>query len=214
MSLPMPWMDRIAHDLRGPLSPVQMAIDLLRSGRLDAARERELLDMIDRQARLLGRMIDEIGDWARIAQGTLLSSRAPCSPELLLDHALGSGSRRVEAPMRVEDRSGGVVVHGDEWRLTQLFRILADYARARGSDPAFSMSVEGDCLQVVVCTTMDEPVRPTLLTEPAPEPYDGGLGLNLLIARAIAEAHAGSLSADQTDDGVLRLRCSLPLGTA
>ena len=197
MSTDTPWLDRIAHDLRGPLSPVQTAITLLRMGELEPARQAELLEMIDRQTRQLSRMIGELGDWSRAAQGTLLGERMTCS-----------------AAAVIEDRCGGVDIHGDEWRLCQLLRILMDHACARGRDPCLSMRREGEALDIVVAATMADEMRPTLLTEPSPEPYDGGLGLNLLIARAIAEAHGGTLAAEQGDDHVLRLRCTLPLAKA
>jgi signal transduction histidine kinase len=207
MSASVPWLDRIAHDLRGPLSPIQTAVSLLRMGGMDAARQNELLEMIDRQTRLLGHMIGELGDWSRAAQGTLLGERRPCSPAALLDNAI-SGAR---SGLQVEDASGRAMVDGDEWRLCQLLRILVDYLHARGSDASLSMHAEGDCLLIALQALMAETVRLTLLTEPAPEPHDGGLGLNLLIARAIVEAHGGSLTAEQDSDGLLRVHCALPL---
>ena len=213
MSTDTPWLDRIAHDLRGPLSPVQTAITLLRMGELEPARQAELLEMIDRQTRQLSRMIGELGDWSRAAQGTLLGERMTCSAAAVLDNAL-EGVAKDGVPPRIEDRSGGVDIHGDEWRLCQLLRILMDHACARGRDPCLSMRREGEALDIVVAATMADEMRPTLLTEPSPEPYDGGLGLNLLIARAIAEAHGGTLAAEQGDDHVLRLRCTLPLAKA
>jgi signal transduction histidine kinase len=55
-----------------------------------------------------------------------------------------------------------------------------------------------------------------LLQEPVPEPHDEGLGLRLLIAGAIAEAHGGTLEIDGEgeDRGDLVLRCALPLPPA
>jgi hypothetical protein len=50
----------------------------------------------------------------------------------------------------------------------------------------------------------------TLLLQPQAEPFDEGLGLRLLIARAIAHAHGGELEA-LVEDNRLRLRCELPL---
>ena len=59
------WLDRLAHDLRGPLAPLQTASYLLQREDLDPARRQELLGMLERQTRRLGRMLDEIDDWAR-----------------------------------------------------------------------------------------------------------------------------------------------------
>jgi signal transduction histidine kinase len=60
----------------------------------------------------------------------------------------------------------------------------------------------------------DSALLATLLEQPMPEPYDEGLGLRLLVARAIAEAHDGTLQADAAPGGGLRLRCELPLVVA
>ena len=207
MTVPALWLDRLTHDLRGPLSPVQTAVSLLRMGGMDAARQHELLELIERQARLLGQMIDELGDWSRAAQGTLVGERSACSPAALVDNAI-SGTR---SRLQIDDASCNAMVDGDEWRLCQLLRILVDYLHARGTGASLSMRAEGGYLLIGLQARMGDAVRATLLTEPAPEPHDGGLGLNLLIARAIAEAHGGSLTAEQDADGVLRLRCSLPL---
>ena len=192
MTVPALWLDRLTHDLRGPLSPVQTAVSLLRMGGMDVARQHELLELIERQTRLLGYMIDELGDWSRAAQGTLVGARQPCSPAALVDNAL-SGRH---SGLQIDDASGGAMV---------------DYLHARGTGASLSMRAEGDYLLIALQALMGDAVRATLLTEPAPEPHDGGLGLNLLIARAITEAHGGSLTAEQDADGTLRLRCSLPL---
>lgn len=211
-STPAPWLDRIAHDLRGPLSPVQTAIGLLRMGELEPARQRELLDMIERQTRVLGRMIGELDDWSRAAQGNLIAQRLPCSAAAVLDNALATAASGASA-IRIADESGDAVIDGDEWRLCQLLATLIDYAQARGADSTLAMYREGTALRIDVRMAMAGELRETLLSEPAPEPHDGGLGLRMPIARAIAEAHAGSLTAAQAGDGVVTLRCVLPLST-
>ena len=46
-------LERLAHDLRGPLAPLQTAAYLLRNGQLDDTRQLELYDLIERQTRRL-----------------------------------------------------------------------------------------------------------------------------------------------------------------
>lgn len=208
---PPPWFDRLAHDLRGPLMPLQTAAYLLRSGHLDAQRQQELLLLIERQTRRLAGMIDELDDWSHAERSTLLATREPCVPALLLDDAVGAGP--VEGAMPdIVDESGDARVEGDAVRLTQLLRTLLEHAN-REQPARIRVRVDGDALRIDVLAAGGSPDAAqlaALLREPMPEPFDEGLGLRLLIARAIAEAHAGSLEADRADGG-LRLTCRLPL---
>src|SRR5690606_14176339 len=82
------WLDRLAHDLRGPLAPLQTATYLLQREDLDPARRAELLAMLERQAQRLARMREELDDWRRIGRGNLLGTRQESELALLLDHAL------------------------------------------------------------------------------------------------------------------------------
>ena len=210
------WLDRLAHDLRGPLTPLQTAAYLLRSGQVSPERQQELFALIERQTRQLGGMIDELGDWTRVAQDRLLGSIEPCEPALLLDYArANSGS--VGASAVLEQHAEGVLVDGDPVRLTQLLRTLLEYAGATGEPPASIVMRAEDAqlcidLHVGVGTADPEQVA-QLFEQPEHDPYDHGLGLRLLIARAIAEAHHGSLTAS-IEDGRLVFHCRLPRHSA
>jgi K+-sensing histidine kinase KdpD len=209
---PVRWLDRLAHDLRGPLTPLQTAAFLLRSGQVQGDRQQELFGVIERQTQQLTRMIDELADWARIAHHRLLGAMEPCEPSMLLDYARG-GSATANAVI-VDDAAGLALVQGDPVRLTQLLRTLIEYANARGRAPAsVGLLCVGDRLRIDVHDAGPPPEAQQLalmLEEPQAEPYDEGLGLRLLIARAIAEGHGGSLAA-MSDNGHLLLRCELPL---
>lgn len=207
------WLDRLAHDLRGPLTPIQTAAQLLRSGQVDGERQQELFAVIERQTRQLVRMIDELGDWTRIADDRLLNQRERCEPSILLDYAL-TKSGGAGKGAKVDDQAADVAVHGDPVRLTQLLRILIEFANPRVDAPVtISLQMVGERLRIDVGGAglpLDPTVFTTLLEEPQAEPHDGGLGLRLLIARAIAEAHGGTL-ATTGEGGELLLRCELPV---
>jgi K+-sensing histidine kinase KdpD len=206
----VPWLDRLAHDLRGPLAPLQTASYLLQREDLEPARRLELLAMVERQTRRLGGMIDELNDWTRAAQQRLLGPREHCEPAMLLDHALvGSGLARTA----VEEDGNMAVVDADPQRLTQLLRTLLEYASARGTVPAISLHSGNGRVRIEVRVpgpAPDAAQLAVLLQQPQAEPFDEGLGLRLLVARAIAHAHGGEIEA-VVEDNRLYLRCELPL---
>lgn len=208
------WSDRLAHDLKGPLAPLQTAAFLLRSGSLPPERQRELVDVIDRQTRRLNRMIEELGDWTRAEQQRLVTRRAPCTLALVLDLALGAVPDVATEP-EYAGGTGAAEVDGDEPRLVQLFATLLSHARSR--DPAHAPQVrvepDGDGVRVSVIDRGPAPDPATLATlfdAPQPAPADEGLGLGLMIAAAIAKAHDGRLDARMGEDGGLRIDCLLP----
>lgn len=56
------WLERLAHDLRSAYSPVSIGITMLRSGRLAANQEAELLAAMQRQSETIVQMLDDISD--------------------------------------------------------------------------------------------------------------------------------------------------------
>lgn len=209
----VPWLDRLAHDLRGPLSPLQTASYLLQRDDLDPARRLELLQMLERQSRRMARMLDELEDWARAGQDRLLGAREPCEIALLLDYAL-TGAGLAGTP--VDDDGAIAVVDGDSRRLTQLLRTLLDFAVARGGPPALSLR-SGDGRATVEAVLPGPPPAegdlPALFEQREAEPFDEGLGLRLMLAQQIARAHGGQLVAAIVGNRLV-VRCELPLADA
>jgi K+-sensing histidine kinase KdpD len=213
---PLEWLDRLAHDLRGPLAPLQTAAYLLKSGQLEPERQQELFHLLDRQTRRLGRMVDEIGDWARASQGRLLGTCDGYEAGALLEVSLAGIPGSLDLAPTIAAHAGQALVHGDQRRLVQLLRKLIEHAFARheGHAPRIDMRRVGPLLRIDITDsgpTPDPAQLAVLLSEPLPEPADEGLGLHLLIANSIAQAHGGHLLASVADGGGLRLRCELPL---
>ncbi|HXH01486.1 MAG TPA: HAMP domain-containing sensor histidine kinase [Xanthomonadaceae bacterium] len=216
-SRPLQWLDRLAHDLRGPLTPLQTAAYLLRSGKLDAPKQAELLELMERQTRRLGRMIDEVGDWSRASQERLVSVNEVVETELLVDMACSAlpAVDGVSVSGEFAGDAGQCKVRCDMQRLVQLLRSVIEFAIARsGQVPRVTGARADHSVLIEVSDSgpaLDEVSRAGLLTEPLPEPPDEGLGLRLLIASAIAEAHAGRLQVENAEAGGLRWRLELPV---
>ena len=212
-SLKPPLPDRLAHDLRGPLAPLQTAVYLLRTGQLDDARRDELHDLLDRQARRLGGMIDELDDWLRAGQDRLLGTTTRVEPVQLLEVAMTGAGCTGGEPADIDDDSLLAAVVGDQRRLVQVLRTLLDHARAQagGAMPRVRVRSDGSRLVLDVLATAGPAGNvETLLAQPLPHPDEDSLGLRLLVARAIAQSHGGALDAAD-EEGCLRLRCTLPL---
>ena len=208
-----PWLDRLAHDLRGPLTSLQTAAYLLKSDP-HGSNARELADIIVRQGQRLGRMIEELDDWTRVEQQRLVDQRSRVELAPLLDLAL-TGVPGCAIEPDVADDARTLLVDGDEARLTQLFRILLGQALSRDPGAHLHVGRDGDAAVVTLSdrgpALSDEQLERLLATSQHPAP-DEGLGLRLLIAAAIAEAHGGSLTVRRPPSGEgLELRCMLPL---
>lgn len=209
-------LHRLAHDLRGPLSPLQTAVYLLRSGQLDDARRDELHELLDRQTRRMAGMIDELDDWLRAAQDRLLGSNSRIEPVQLLEMAMTATGCIGGEPADIDDDALLASVMGDQRRVVQMLRTLLEHTRARagGAVPRVRVRCDGPWLVLDVVAAGGDAGEPaTLLDGPVADPGEDSLGLRLLVADAIARAHHGALEAAE-QDGRLRLRCRLPLAPA
>lgn len=217
MSADVPLLDRLVHDLKGPLAPLQTAAYLLGRDDLPPERRRELLDTLERQSRRLGQMIDEAGDWVRASQQRLVGRRGHCELGLLLDTTVGGiAGCTVEPSVPAELVEQALVV--DEGRLQQMLGALIRHASARdpAHPPSLLVAAVPDGVRITVSDrgpALDPATLAGLLDRPVEVPADAGLGLRLLIANAIARAHGGTLVAEPGEHGRgLSLVCELPLG--
>jgi len=203
------WLDRIAHDLRGPLSPLQTAAWLLKreGAALDDARRQELLDIVERQSRRMARMVDELGDWARLQQGRLLGERSACMVAELLDLAIAAVPGCMAEP-RVDPACASLRVECDQHRLVQAVATLLSHA---GPDAGIALRCDAAAAIVEITGGPGDPeAAARLFDAPDPSPADEGLGLRLPLAREIVRAHGGELTATAGDGAGLRLVLKLP----
>jgi signal transduction histidine kinase len=207
-----PWFDRLAHDLRGPLTSLQTAAYLLRTDP-GGANARELADIVVRQSQRMGRMIEELDDWGRAQQRRLVDRGERVEVAPTLDMAIASQHGCTVDPTYAGDAQD-LIVLGDAARLAQLFRTLLQHAIARDAEGVrVSVSRNRGDVEIAFCDNgpaLDAAQRTQLLQAPQAHSADDGLGLRLLIARAIAEGHAGTLDIAQEHES-LCIRCTLPI---
>lgn len=204
-------LERLAHDLRGPLAPLQTATWLLRQDGAAAPRRDDLLDIIDRQSSRLGKMVQEISDWVRARDGRLISRKELLAVPLLLELAPATeqGMPGWQGAQGLEDR----VIEGDAQRLVQMLGTLSGVLQARGGISARTASVVGGRLRLAVIgeAAWGEGELDRLFSAPDPEPFDQGLGMRLLVAHEIARAHGGDAGAGWAGQTAAELWVELPL---
>jgi nitrogen-specific signal transduction histidine kinase len=208
------WFQRVAHDLRDPLSPLQTAVYLLRSGEISDDERNRMLELIERQGARLAGMIDELSDCLRAERGHLLARRVEV--DLMVLASLGI-ARADAAPLRLDaDADATLPMLGDDRRLLQLLRILRELRLSPEEvlpAPLFLSRRDGRAYlhRRLACLPdfIDEPAR--LLEAPLPAALGPGLGLQLPLAAAIAHEHDGQMRVEADGEGRVALVAELPL---
>ncbi|MCC5662339.1 PAS domain-containing sensor histidine kinase [Nostoc sp. XA010] len=113
----------LSHELRSPLNPILGWTRLLQNGKLDAARQREALATIERNAKLQTQLISDLLDISRIMRGKLSLTVAPVSLTFVISAAIETVRLAAEAKNIgiVLDFAPGIApVSGDAARLQQV----------------------------------------------------------------------------------------------
>lgn len=217
----------LAHELRNPLAPILTSLELLRIGAPDkAAQAREV---IERNARHLARLIDDLLDVARIARGIIVLRRE----RVELSDLVASGveiarplitSRGHRLSVSLPDEE--VWLEADPLRIAQVLSNLLNNA-AKFTDPGgrigLNASKQGDAAVIEVWDT-GIGIAPQLLSrifdlfaqeQSSLERSQGGLGVGLSLARRLIEMHGGVLTASSGGQGLgSEFRVTLPVLSA
>jgi signal transduction histidine kinase len=198
-----------SHELRTPLTIIRGEAEVaLRGSTKPPVQYREALEHVLLVSRRMSRLVDEILFLARSGAGEMPYRMAPVALGLLLEDVRGqsrnlAATKGVALKFAVRD---DVIVDGDAERLTQLLTILLDNAlnyTPPGGEVAVRLASEGTVAEMTVEDTGVgiAPDDLPLIFErfyrgevAAPRPVSG-TGLGLAIARAIVEAHGGTIMA-------------------
>ncbi|MEO8460849.1 MAG: ATP-binding protein, partial [Dokdonella sp.] len=216
---------RLAHEVKNPLTPIQLAAERLRRrflGRMPAD-DADLLDRATRtivsQVEALKTMVNAFGDYARPPQ---LTTR-PIAIHALLDEVLDLYANDQRIALTRDLMAGEPLVRADPVRLRQaLHNLLKNALEAVGelAKPHIVISTRGardDGADWVELSIGDNgPGLPADFGERWFEPYTTskarGTGLGLAVVKKIADEHGGNVRAENRASGGALFTMRLPIG--
>ncbi|HZU84488.1 MAG TPA: GAF domain-containing protein, partial [Polyangiaceae bacterium] len=211
-----------AHELKSPLTPLRLDADWLaravRSGRASPAQLSSRVAAISRQVSRLERLSDDL---VQHAGRPLELAREPVDLGALVSDVCARLRARLQVPESLLD----VQIHGtavgawDACRLRQAIDKLVDNAvkYGAGKPVRVTLDVEGG-LAVLRVSDLGIGIDPrdvARVFEPferaAPARHYAGLGLGLWIARAVTEAHGGTIDVESRVDQGSTFTMRLPM---
>ncbi|MBK8063621.1 MAG: HAMP domain-containing protein [Betaproteobacteria bacterium] len=215
------WIADIAHELRTPLAVLRGEIEALQDGvRVLGPGS---LDSLAQEVARLGRLIEDLHLLSLSDLGGLSYVKEDMDPADLLDELLAVQRRALEERgiLAVADLQRGARVLGDATRLAQVFgNLMQNTLRYTDAPGRLEITLRADGGRVEIDWRDSSPgvcdadlARLTdrlFRVENSRSRAGGGSGLGLAIARAIVEAHEGTLTAYHSPLGGLGWRLSLP----
>lgn len=203
----------LGHELRNPLAAISGATSLLEMGGFDKARTDRYLEIIRRQNRHLGHIVNDLLDVSRLMAGRIMLERQP------LD--LAESVRRCVEALRATERAIGyriavraepVWVSGDPVRIEQILNNLITNAlkfSPAGSEIEVQVHHDGAHGAVTVQdhgSGITGDLLPRVFDPFVQGPAPGGraqsgLGIGLALVKQLVELHGGVVHATSLGEG-------------
>jgi PAS domain S-box-containing protein len=205
----------VSHELRTPITAIVGWTQLLRMGGLDAAERQRALDIIERNATLQTRLIDDLLDVSRTIAGKLVLNVEPTSPARAIEAAVDSvrpaaEGKNIHLDVEVDRRIAEIRADPDRlqqivWNLlTNAIKFTPDGGRVEvrlrqsGSAVKISVSDTGEGIGREFLPYVFDRFRQA---DSSLRRKRGGLGLGLAIVRHLTELHGGTVTAHSDGPG-------------
>jgi PAS domain S-box-containing protein len=214
-SLKDDFLATLSHELRTPLNAILGYARMLRAGILTSDKWPRAVDIIERNAAALSRIVEDVLDISRIVSGKMRLSVTPVDLTKLLRDAIDSVQPAASAKgIDIEGAldAGAGTVPGDAERLQQVvWNILSNAVKftERGGRVTVTLARRHADVQLTVSDT-GIGITPEFLphiferfrqADAGTTRERGGLGLGLAIARQLVEIHGGTIVASSAGRG-------------
>jgi PAS domain S-box-containing protein len=200
----------VSHELRTPLNAILGWAHMLGAGQLDDAGTVKALQIIERNALMQARLIDDLLDVSRFATGQAVVQTAPVAIAGIVSTAVetiepSAAARHIALQLTVADRD--VIVDGDAARLQQIMsNLLSNAVKFTPEGGRVRVEVDVDAMMVTIAVTdsgrgidpadLPHVFEPFWQVDTTLTRTDSGLGLGLAIVRSLVEAHGGTVRAE------------------
>lgn len=218
----------LSHELRNPLTPILAGVEILRRAAPEEATVQRTVIIVERNAKLQARLVNDLLDLSRIRQGKIQLQRAPIALDSVVQAAVQAQQADAEeAGLALETHlEPGLWVFGDADRLQQVVMNLLSNAikfTPRGGRISVTLARhDTDKARIVVADTgvgISREMLPRLFRMFEQGEVAGkrtpGLGIGLALVKSITELHGGQVWAESAGPGKgSRFTVELPLTAA
>jgi signal transduction histidine kinase len=210
----------VSHDLKDPLNSLVMGCEMLRDTASDPATRRRI-EIMRRSAQRMDHLIHDLLDLASLDRGTLSVNSQPCAVDAVVDEVFETFvplAAEKQIALKREVSSGLPPLTCDRERVHQvLSNLLSNAIKFTPKAGHVELTVRAKSGGVVFCVS---DTGPGIAAEQLPYVFDRfwqanrnarvGTGLGLSIAKAIVEAHGGTIAVRSTSGTGSAFEFTLP----
>lgn len=215
-------MADIAHELRTPIAVVLGEIEAIQDGVHQA--DSNTLNLLHTQMSSLVSLVEDLRDLSESDLGSLKYHMQNCDLQAIIqecyhNYELKLNQKNIQVNREINKQSCSII--GDVKRLKQLFNNLLSNA-VHYTDDNGQVNIVVDCKEKDVQVIIEDSA-PGLNTDQLAKIFDrwyradksrnrklGGSGLGLAICQKIIDAHNGSIKAEESSLGGIRIQINLP----